>query len=101
MFLYTNFSFYINLYIPIIRFFIFLDTITLLNQYTNENKRVEIKKALKTAKMILNGIKELNLAKKTMEIERFLELVLLTTFSHRYRVDYSSLIPFATHILLL
>ncbi|XP_050482872.1 laminin subunit alpha-1 isoform X2 [Bombus huntii] len=49
------------------------DTITLLNQYTNENKRVEIKKALNTAKMILNGIKELNLAKKTMEIERFLE----------------------------
>ncbi|XP_043600424.1 laminin subunit alpha-1 isoform X4 [Bombus pyrosoma] len=49
------------------------DTITLLNQYTNENKRVEIKKALKTAKMILNNIKELNLAKKTMEIERFLE----------------------------
>ncbi|KAF3427281.1 LOW QUALITY PROTEIN: hypothetical protein E2986_11364, partial [Frieseomelitta varia] len=49
------------------------DTILLLDQYTNDNKRIEIKKALKMAKMILNGLKEVNLTKKTMEIESFLE----------------------------
>ncbi|XP_061943056.1 laminin subunit alpha lam-3 isoform X4 [Apis cerana] len=49
------------------------DTILLLNQYSNENKRIELKKALKTAKMILNGMKEANLTRKRMEVERFLE----------------------------
>lgn len=56
-------------------FLILLDTILLLNQYSNENKRIELKKALKTAKMILNGMKEANLTRKRMEIEGFLELV--------------------------
>ncbi|KAG6795480.1 laminin subunit alpha-2 isoform X2 [Apis mellifera caucasica] len=48
------------------------DTILLLNQYSNENKRIELKKALKTAKMILNGMKEANLTRKRMEVESFL-----------------------------
>lgn len=52
-----------------------LDTILLLNQYSNENKRIELKKALKTAKMILNGMKEANLTRKRMEVESFLGLV--------------------------
>ncbi|CAL7932952.1 unnamed protein product [Xylocopa violacea] len=51
------------------------DTITLLNQYSNENKRIEIKKALKIATMILNNLKSANLPAKRMEIERFLENV--------------------------
>lgn len=66
------FQFYI-LSVTII--FIVPDTILLLNQYSNENKRIELKKALKTAKMILNGMKEANLTRKRMEVERFLELV--------------------------
>ncbi|XP_043794597.1 laminin subunit alpha-2 isoform X1 [Apis laboriosa] len=49
------------------------DTILLLNQYSSENKRIELKKALKTAKMILNGMKEANLTRKRMEIESFLD----------------------------
>ncbi|XP_017882648.2 laminin subunit alpha-1 [Ceratina calcarata] len=49
------------------------DTILLLNQYSNDNRRIEIKKALKTAKMILNHLKSVNLSRKTMEIENFLE----------------------------
>nr|XP_012147088.1 PREDICTED: laminin subunit alpha-2 isoform X4 [Megachile rotundata]XP_012147089.1 PREDICTED: laminin subunit alpha-2 isoform X4 [Megachile rotundata] len=51
------------------------DTMLLLTQYNNDNKRIEIKKALKMAKMLLNGIKSVNLTKKTMEIENFLEEV--------------------------
>lgn len=34
-----------------------------------------MKKALKTAKMILNGMKEANLTRKRMEVESFLGLV--------------------------
>ncbi|CAK9806681.1 Laminin subunit alpha-1 [Anthophora quadrimaculata] len=49
------------------------DTIFFLNQYSNDSKKVEIKKALKMAKMILNSLKAVNLTKKTMEIEDFLE----------------------------
>ncbi|XP_076751939.1 wing blister [Xylocopa sonorina] len=51
------------------------DTVTLLNQYSNENKRIEIKKALKIATMILNNMKAANLPAKRMEIESFLETV--------------------------
>ncbi|XP_053979211.1 laminin subunit alpha-1-like isoform X1 [Hylaeus volcanicus] len=49
------------------------ETILRLNQYSNDNKRIEIKKALKMAKMILNSLKAVNLTTKTMEIESFLE----------------------------
>ncbi|XP_076245323.1 wing blister [Calliopsis andreniformis] len=49
------------------------ETVFQLNQYSNDNKRIEIKKALKKAKMILNSLKSVNLSRKTMEIENFLE----------------------------
>nr|XP_034195684.1 laminin subunit alpha-1 isoform X1 [Osmia lignaria] len=49
------------------------DTIQLLTQYNSDNKRIEIKKALKMAKLILNNLKSVHLTKKTMEIENFLE----------------------------
>ncbi|XP_076178093.1 laminin subunit alpha-1-like [Ptiloglossa arizonensis] len=49
------------------------ETILQLTQYSNDNKRIEIKKALKMAKMILNGLKTVNLTTKAMEIESFLE----------------------------
>lgn len=55
----------------------FLDTVLQLTRYSNDSRRVEIKKALKMAKMILNGLKSVNLTTKTMEIENFLELVFL------------------------
>ncbi|KZC04266.1 Laminin subunit alpha-1 [Dufourea novaeangliae] len=49
------------------------ETVLQLTQYSNDNKRIEIKKALKMAKMILNSLKSVNLTRKTMEIENFLE----------------------------
>ncbi|KAL6255156.1 hypothetical protein P5V15_013489 [Pogonomyrmex californicus] len=49
------------------------DTISQLNQYSNDNRRIEIKKALKTAKMILNRLKSVDIAKKTTEVENFLD----------------------------
>lgn len=54
-------------------FFNFSDTISELNQYSNDNKRIEIKKALKTGKMILNHLKSVNIAQRIMEVENFLE----------------------------
>ena len=44
-----------------------------LNQYSNDNRRIEIKKALKTAKTILNYLKSVDIAKRTTEVENFLE----------------------------
>ncbi|XP_076668102.1 wing blister isoform X2 [Andrena cerasifolii] len=49
------------------------DTVLQLTQYSNDSRRVEIKKALKMAKMIFNSLKSVNLTRKTMEIENFLE----------------------------
>nr|XP_012216711.1 PREDICTED: laminin subunit alpha-1-like [Linepithema humile] len=49
------------------------DTISQLNQYTNNNRKIEIKKALKTAKIILNHLKSVDITKKTMEVEDFLD----------------------------
>ncbi|KAG7199623.1 hypothetical protein KM043_014226 [Ampulex compressa] len=49
------------------------DTISQLLHYGNESKRIEIKKALKTAKTILSNIKGVHLQKRTMEIQQFIE----------------------------
>lgn len=49
------------------------DTTSELNQYSNDNKRIEIKKALKTAKMILNYLKSVDIARRTTEVENFLD----------------------------
>ncbi|XP_029679159.1 laminin subunit alpha-1-like [Formica exsecta] len=46
-----------------------------LNQYSNDNRRIEIKKALKTGKMILNHLKSVNIAQRVMEVENFLDAV--------------------------
>lgn len=51
----------------------FPDTTSELNQYSNDNRRIEIKKALKAGKMILNHLKSVNIAPRIMEVEDFLE----------------------------
>ncbi|XP_066580920.1 laminin subunit alpha-1 [Prorops nasuta] len=49
------------------------EIISALTHYANENKRIEVKKALKEARTILNNLKSVHLSKKTLEIEMFLE----------------------------
>ncbi|XP_039307072.1 laminin subunit alpha-1 isoform X3 [Solenopsis invicta] len=49
------------------------DTTLELNQYSNDNRRIEIKKALKTAKSILNYLKSVDIASRTTEVENFLD----------------------------
>ncbi|KMQ97151.1 laminin subunit alpha-1 [Lasius niger] len=49
------------------------DTTSELNQYSNDNRRIEIKKALKAGKMILNHLKSVNIAPRIMEVEDFLD----------------------------
>ncbi|XP_077268130.1 wing blister isoform X1 [Temnothorax americanus] len=49
------------------------DTISELNQYSNDNRKIEIKKALKTAKTILNYLKSVDIAKRTTKVENFLD----------------------------
>ncbi|XP_036145001.1 laminin subunit alpha-1 isoform X3 [Monomorium pharaonis] len=49
------------------------DTTAELNQYSNDNRRIEIKKALKTAKSILNYLKSVDIARRTTEVENFLD----------------------------
>ncbi|XP_024867463.1 laminin subunit alpha-1 isoform X2 [Temnothorax curvispinosus] len=49
------------------------DTISELNHYSNDNRKIEIKKALKTAKTILNYLKSVDIAKRTTEVENFLD----------------------------
>ncbi|EFN76045.1 Laminin subunit alpha-1 [Harpegnathos saltator] len=51
------------------------DTILQLNQYSNDNRRIGIKKALKTGKMILSYLKSVDISKRTMEVEDFLDEV--------------------------
>ncbi|XP_032674953.1 laminin subunit alpha-1 isoform X4 [Odontomachus brunneus] len=51
------------------------DTTLQLNQYSNDNKRIGIRKALKTGKMILNYLKSVDISKRTMEVEDFLDEV--------------------------
>ncbi|XP_014473552.1 PREDICTED: laminin subunit alpha-1 isoform X2 [Dinoponera quadriceps] len=51
------------------------DTISQLNQYSSDNKRIGIKKALKTGKMILSYLKSVDISKRTMEVEDFLDEV--------------------------
>lgn len=49
------------------------DTISRLNSYGDDNKRVEIKKALEMAKTILHDLKNVNLPKKTLKIEELIK----------------------------
>ncbi|RLU21684.1 hypothetical protein DMN91_006060 [Ooceraea biroi] len=49
------------------------DTTSQLHQYSNDNRRIGIKKALKTGKMILNQLKSVDIAKRTMKVENFLD----------------------------
>ncbi|XP_072763928.1 laminin subunit alpha-1 isoform X2 [Anoplolepis gracilipes] len=49
------------------------DTTSQLNQYSNDNRRIEIKKALKTGKMILNHLKSVNIGQRITEVENFLD----------------------------
>ncbi|XP_076279706.1 wing blister isoform X1 [Lasioglossum baleicum] len=69
------------------------DTVLQLTQYSNDNKRIEIKKALKMAKMILNSLKAVNLKRKTMEIENFLEDV--AEYTDRLNSLYDATEPLA------
>ncbi|XP_078049382.1 wing blister isoform X1 [Augochlora pura] len=69
------------------------DTVLQLRQYSNDNKRIEIKKALKMAKVILNGLKAVNLKKKTMEIENFLDEV--AEYTDRLNSLYDATVPLA------
>ncbi|KAL0132326.1 hypothetical protein PUN28_000249 [Cardiocondyla obscurior] len=49
------------------------NTISQLHQYSNDNRKIEIKKALKTAKTILNYLKSVDIARRTTEVETFLD----------------------------
>nr|XP_031843946.1 laminin subunit alpha-1 isoform X2 [Nomia melanderi] len=69
------------------------ETVYQLTQYSNDNKRVEIKKALKMAKMLLNNLKAVNLPRRTMEIENFLEDV--AEYTERLNSLYDATEPLA------